>query len=943
MTALGLVMNGVYDYRLVALSVVIAVMASYAALELAGRVTSASGQARHIWLSGGATAMGIGIWSMHYVGMLAFHLPVSVEYDWPTVFVSLLAAIFASAVALFVVSRERMGFSQGLLGGLLMGGAIAGMHYIGMAAMRVSAMCHYSPLLVSLSVAFAVLISLAALSLAFYFRGQTKSWSWQKGASALVMGAAIPIMHYTGMAAATFGPTPLAHENFNHALSISSLGTIGIILVTFMVLGVALLTSVADRRFSAQAMELEVSELRFRAVFEGAPIGIAITELTDGKVLAVNQAYQEMLGCTSEEMQSAEIFDRVTHPDDRATIRRVFESLRAGQQDRAHMENRYVRRDNSEVTASIDLSVLRNSHGKSQFVLGLATDVTQRKRTEIELQTAKESAEAASNAKSTFLATMSHEIRTPMNGILGMTELVLETDLTVEQREGLGLVRLSAESLLSIINDILDFSKIEAGKFELESIPFHLRESLGETMRALSFRTHEKGLELIYEVQPDVPKVLLGDPGRIRQILINLIGNSIKFTEHGEIFVNVAEESRAPATTLLHFAIQDTGIGIPADKQAKIFEAFSQADGSMARKYGGTGLGLTICVRLVEMMGGRIWVESQSGKGSIFHFTVQLGVQDTPSNRAPVLQPDQLRDLQVLIVDDNFTNRRVLQGMLVRWGMNPTAVDGGRAAQELEIAKTTGRLFPLILLDRQMPEMDGFTLAEIITKDCDTVGASITMLTSAGQLGDAARCRELGISGYLVKPIRQGELLDSICQILQKSPKQSIEPLVTRHSLRETKSRSRILLAEDNAVNRTLAVRLLEKRGYVVTVAGDGRAALAALEKEPFDTILMDVQMPEMDGFEATLAIREREKSTGRHIPIIAMTAHVLKGDEDRCLSAGMDGYVSKPIRTFELFAAIEAAIGRFADQNASSSQPAESTTSATRNMLTLEEFNAKL
>jgi PAS domain S-box-containing protein len=691
---------------------------------------------------------------MHYVGMLAFHLPVPTEYDWPTVLLSLVAAIFASAVALFVVSREQMRFVQALLGGILMGAAIAGMHYIGMAAMRMSAMCHYSPVLVSLSVVFAVVISLIALWLAYNFRGETNSWSWKKGASALVMGAAIPIMHYTGMAAATFTPTASAHENLNHALSVSSLGAVGIILVTFMVLGLTLLTSVADRRFSLQAMELEVSELRFRAVFEGAGVGIAITELANGKVLAVNQAYQRMLGCNSEELRLAEIFDQVTHPDDRATGRQAFENLRAGYQDQVRIENRYVRRDNSEVTVSIDLSVLRNSHGKSQFILGLATDITQRRRAELELQRAKESAEAASDAKSTFLATMSHEIRTPMNGILGITELVLDTDLTVEQRENLGLVRLSAESLLSIINDILDFSKIEAGKFELESLPFDLRESLGETMRALSFRTHQKGLELIYDVQPDIPEALLGDLGRIRQILINLIGNSIKFTEHGEIFVSVAQESQAAATTFLHFGVTDTGVGIPADKQAKIFEAFSQADGSMARKYGGTGLGLTICARLVEMMGGRIWVESQPGNGSAFHFTAQLGLQGTPSNYAPTLPPDQLRDLTVSIVDDNFTNRRVLEGMLVRWGMKPTSVDGGRAAlQALEVAKSSGRPFPLVLVDGQMPEMDGFTLADRIKKDPDLVGASIMMLTSAGHTADAVNAR--GFDGFLERHRRQ--------------------------------------------------------------------------------------------------------------------------------------------------------------------------------------------
>jgi two-component system sensor histidine kinase/response regulator len=781
-------MVGTYNHRLVVLSLLIAVLSSYAALDLAGRVSSARGRARYLWLSGGALAMAIGIWSVHYLGMLAFALPVPVQYDWPTVALSFLAAILASVIALFLVSQTTMGVMRTLLGSAFMGGAVASMHYVGMSAMRLPAVTHYSLITVLLSIFLAVIISLVTLVLTFRFRSDAIAWSWRKGGSAMVMGSSITVMHYTSVAAASFTPSTLASVDFSHSLNITS-GTVGIIIVALMVLGLTLLTTSVERRFSTQALDLAISEQHFRAVFEGADIGIALIELDGSKLVAVNPAYRKMLGCTSEEMQTVGIFDELTFPADRESDKQIFLGILAAGKDLAYMDKHYVRRDGREVLVRLSLTVLRDTFGKAQCILGMATDVTERTLTETALRSAKKSAEAASESKSTFLATMSHEIRTPMSGILGMTELVLDTDLTTEQREHLGLVRQSAESLLSIINDILDFSKIEAGKLDLESIPFDLHEVLSETMKPLSFRAQQKGLALNYEIQSNVPRALLGDPGRIRQVLINLIGNSIKFTEAGKILITVEDQSSDRVTTRLHISVKDTGVGILQEKQAKIFEAFSQADGSMARKYGGTGLGLTICVRLVELMGGRIWLDSQLGHGSTFHFTIHLLVQKPLAQSHP-LQPGQLRDAAIPIASGNSNN---------------------------------------------------FSAAS-----------------------------------------------------------------------REIKN-LRVLLAEDNAINQTIAVRVLEKRGCVVIVAENGQAALNAYSTQSFDLILMDIQMPGMDGLEATAAIRKKEISTGAHIPIIAMTAHALKGDKERCLAAGMDGYVSKPIRTAELFAAIENAMSGWA------------------------------
>jgi len=646
----------------------------------------------------------------------------------------------------------------------------------------------------------------------------------------------------------------------------------------------------------------QTEQLKLLRAVEQSPVTIVMTDI-NGTIEYVNPYFTTLTGYSAKEAigQNPRILKSDETPPE--TYEALWATILSGNTWRGEFLNK--RKDGTFFWEQASISPITDQYGKMTHFLAVKENVTEKKELLQQLTVSKELAEAANSAKSLFLANMSHEIRTPMNGVIGMTSLLLDTELNNEQRECTEIIRKSGENLLHLINDILDFSKIEAHMLDLEAINFDLRIMLEDTTDVLAIVAAEKKLELICMIDPAIPSQLKGDPGRLRQVLTNLVGNAIKFTAVGEVAINARLETTENGVTAIRFSVRDTGIGIPADRLDAIFNPFTQVDGSITRKYGGTGLGLSISKKLAEMMGGEVGIESEVGKGSTFWFTARF---EQAVDYQPLLEPRaELTGARMFVVDDNATNLTLMVSLLKSWGCRyETATDGVTAIAILRKALEQGDPFKIALLDQQMPGMDGMTLGRLIKSDPLLEATVLVMVTSMGQRGDAAVLEQIGFAGYLNKPVRQSQLHDCLAIVLGRAAVGADKPetgIVTRHTVEEAATHSvRILVAEDNIINQKVAQRLLNSLGYKVDVAANGLETVKALELINYDLVLMDCQMPEMDGFTATAVIRgEQSKVTNRAVPIIAMTANAMKGDEEECLAAGMNDYIAKPVTKAKL------------------------------------------
>jgi two-component system, sensor histidine kinase and response regulator len=931
----GVAYPGSYNPWLVVLSVLIAISAAFVALSISGRIAAASRRARMAWTGAGAMAMGGGIWSMHFIGMLAFSLPCGIGYDERLTVLSTVPGVLASGVALQLISQpHRIAAGNLFAGAVLMGAGIGAMHYAGMAAMQLQALLLYSPTLVAASVVVAIALAAASLSVRrICADSDLPAWS-QNLLAATLMGCAVAGMHYTAMRAAVFfpevsvsGPAPASDP--------TSLAVVIAVFASFIA-AITLIGSFAGRQSELatnMAAEIERREKlerdavegrsRLQAIFD-AVVDAIVTIDAEGRILQWSSGAQRIFGYAPEEVVGRNVTLLMPEPHRSVHHRYVGSYLATGHAKviGAGRELTALRKDGGEFP--MELAVGEARIGEEIFFTGIMRDITERKRAEQELIRARETAEAANVAKSSFLATMSHEIRTPLNGVLGMASLLSATSLTERQHHLVDSLTRSGQGLLGIINDILDLSKIEAGRLDLVDIDFDLREVVAEVADMFVERCSSKGLELVYYVAEEVPGRVVGDPSRLRQVLVNLVGNAFKFTERGEILIEVSAGTLAADYVMLTIAVEDTGIGIEPQKRAQVFESFQQADNSMTRSRGGTGLGLAISRELVGLMGGKIGVESEFGRGSRFQFTIRCGRFGEPEADTHPLRRIE-HPMRLLLVDTNAISAHIMSLYLAKWMID---VELASTLAEAEAAlgehdRENG--FDVVMLDLKGLGTPGIELGRQIRKR--TAPPALILLTGLdGSLAEED-LETLGAFATLTKPVRPSVFFECLAALASCDRDHAIAPFFVRHDAKRHHFSGRILVAEDNPINQDVVTGILENMGCRVVTAPNGRHAVRLAAQEKFDLILMDCEMPEMDGFEATKRIRDLEKLTqalpegaaSSHLPIVALTAHALADIRDKCLRAGMDDFLVKPFDERQL----AKALARWLDHTADAPEPA--------------------